>query len=131
MKNADVTKSVMENVVSFESRRTRKWIGIFLLIILVILGLIIAVATHIYGTLSERHTLDVLEIIFQDREIISEFWQDTLFIAWEEFPRRSFYIVLALVAVFAAVWAVTKKSRKIIARRVEELAKRKKRRNNT
>lgn len=124
MKNADVTRSVMDNIVSFESHRTRKWIGIFLAVLLLIVGFMGIVATQIYGALLERHTLDVLEIVFQDREIISEFWQDTLFVVWEEFPKLSLYIGIGLIFVFGAVWLGTKKRRKIMSRRIEELAKR-------
>ncbi len=131
MKNTDVTKSVMDNVISYESHRTRIWLGVFLTALFVAIGLILALIRYIYGTLLDRHTLDVLEIVFQDSEIISEFWQDALVVVWEEFPKFSLYIGFGLMVLFGVMWIRTKKKRKIMARRIEELAKRQKRRNNT
>lgn len=131
MKKIDVTKSVMDSIVSFESKRTKKWLGILLLVVVWILISIVLVGVRTYGILSERHTLDVLEILYQDREIIAEFWQDTLLVAWEEFPQQSMFIGVGLISILIGIWIVTKRRRKIMVRRIEELAKRQKRRNNT
>lgn len=131
MKKIDVTKSVMEDIVLFETQRTRKWLVIFIGSIALITCLIVMVAIQTYGTLLERHTLDVLEILSQDREIISEFWQDTLLVFWEEFPQQSIFLGIGLVSMLISIFVLTKRRRKIVAKRFEELAKRHKRRNNT
>lgn len=131
MKHTDVTKNVMDKIVTYESRRTRVWLGIFLGVLLGIVALMFIVGKDIYGVLLERHTLDVLELLFQDREIIFEFWQDTLFVIWEEFPKALLYIGLSLGVVLAGIWLATKNRRKIVARRIGELEKRYKSRNNT
>lgn len=131
MKHTDLTKSVMDRIVTYESHRTRVWIGIFLAVFIFIAVLMVIIGKEIYAALLERHTLDVLEIVFQDREIIAEFWQDTLFVAWEEFPKVRLYMGLGLGAMLAVIWMVTKKRRKIVARRFGELEKKYKKRNNT
>jgi len=131
MKKIDVTKSVMEDIVLFEAQRTKKWISLFLAVVVLIIFSIGVVVVQTYSTLSEFHTLDVLEILYQDSEIISEFWQDTLFVIWEEFPQQSLFIAIGLIGVLVSIFVLTKKRRRIVARRFEELAKRQKRRNNT
>ncbi len=130
MKRLDVTKSVMEKVARFEERRTRRWILIFVVILLLILGLISVTILRTYDILSERHTLDLLEILYEDREIIAEFWQDTLLIAYQELPQQTVGIGLGLVAIFIAFWVMTRRRRAIMRRRLAELAKRKKSSNN-
>ena len=130
-KNIDVTHSVMDRISRFESRRSGRWLAVFWITVLVLSGSIIIFFSRAYRILSERKTWDVLEIFYQDREIISEFWQDTMAIAFAELPQKTLLLGVSALVLLAVSWIITRHRRRIVTRRLAELAKRKKRSNNT
>jgi len=131
MKKPDITTSVMEKVTRFEEQRSKSWLSGFIFVLIIIGISIIASGYRAYSILLERHTLDLLEIFYQDREILAEFWQDTMFILLAELPQRTLVLGVSLGVLLISVWVVTRNRRKVVQRRLEELAKRKKSRNNT
>ena len=131
MKKIDVTHSVMDRVSRFEARRSARWLAVFWVTVLVLTGSIIAFFFRAFAILSERQTWDVLEIFYQDREIISEFWQDTAAVAIAELPQKTLLLAVSALVLLAASWIITRHRRRIVKRRLAELAKWKKRSNNT
>lgn len=130
MKKTDVTRVVMEKVTRFEENRSRRWIMVFLTIILGIAALIGVSVLRTYDVLNKQHTLDLLEIFYEDKEIIAEFWQDTVAVIIDELPQQTVFIGLLLCILLVTIWAITRRRRKIVQRRLSELAKRRKKSNN-
>lgn len=131
MKKSDITKSVMEKVTRFEEQRSKSWLSGFVLALVIIGISIMAAGYRVYIILMERHTLELLEIFYQDREILAEFWQDTMFVLFAELPRQTMVLGLCLALLLVFVWIATRHRRRVTQRRLAELAKRKKSSNNT
>ncbi|HLD24983.1 MAG TPA: hypothetical protein VJB96_03650 [Patescibacteria group bacterium] len=121
----------MDKVARFEERRTKRWILWFLAIILVLVMGFLWAFLRSFVTLSEQHTFDVLELLWEDREIITEFWQDTLSTVVTELPQWTLTLGTGFVVLFVGIWISTRRKRTIARRRMAELAKRKKNYNNT
>lgn len=121
----------MDKVARFEQERSTRWVTIFASIILLLAVGIGILAYRVYAIMAERQTWDVLEILYEDKEIISEFWQDTLSVALQEVPEQTAFAAFVLACILLGIWAVTKHRRRVIKRRLIELAKRKKNSNNT
>lgn len=113
----------MKKVVNFEARRSRLWIGFFVAAIFLLTVIFVVFFAIAGAKIGERQTLDLLTLFGEDREIIAEFWQDTLLTFWEELPQKTLFITL-LTLFFTAVflWA-TRGKRRVIKRKLEELAR--------
>lgn len=131
MKKSDITQSVMEKVSEFEEQRSKTWLSVFIVVLLVIGISIVASGYRAYTILAERHTLDLLEIFYQDREILAEFWQDTMMVALAELPQQTVMFGFCFAVLLVSIWVVTRHQRRIVKRRLTELAKRKKSSDNT
>lgn len=131
MKQADITQSVMEKVAVYEERRSKGWLTVFIATLIIIAICITVLLYRAYSIMSERHTLDLLEILYQDKEIIAEFWADTFLVMLAELPQRTVFLGGVFTILLICVWVITRHRRKIVKRRLVELAKRKKSRNNT
>lgn len=118
MKNHDLTKPVMDKVVSYERNRART---LFTRLAVVFGALLFVWASALYlfaQELVERQTLELFQLVFEDQEIIRDFWQDALFIIWEELPRRWLLVATGIIFAGIIVWISTKKKR-ARARRVQ------------
>ena len=116
----------MDKVVRFEEQRTKRWLAVFVITVVVLIGCAALFLFYTYAVVSERHTLDVLAIFYEDREIISEFWQDTLSVAIEELPQKPLVLGSSALVLLTYTWIMTRRRRRIVARRMAQLAKRKK-----
>ncbi len=123
MKTIDVTKSVMDQVVGFEKRRSFGWLGRFFFILFVLGALGIWVFWIAAAEIFERQTLELLTLFTQDREIIAQFWQDTMMVFWEELPQRK--LAVSFIALLGAILLVifTRKKFMIVWRKIQQLAK--------
>lgn len=120
----------MDKVTQFEERRSRLWMTVFAVVLVLLLGVAVLFLFRTYAVLSEQHTLDVLEIIHEDKEIIFEFWQDTLSVMITELPQKTLLLGGGALLLLGITWIITRHHRRIVQRRLTELAKRKKSRNN-
>lgn len=123
MKTIDVSKQVMDEVVHFEKKRSLWWLGRFLFILLVLLAAGISFLWIAVTQIFERQTLELLTLFTQNREIIGEFWQDTLLVFWEELPQKK--LAVGLIALFAvgAMILVTRKQLRVLWKKMRQLAK--------
>lgn len=120
----DATDTIMKTVIRYERRRTAAWIMAFIVIVGMCIAGAVFMGERAVTLLSEWQVFDLLTLFNQDREIVFEFWQDTLSIAWAQAPRRYILggIVSALIAVY--IWIRTRKKRKVVTKRAVKLAKR-------
>lgn len=111
MKNHDLTKPVMEKIVSYERKRVRT-LFVRLAVVFGALLFVLGSAMYLFAQeLVERQTLELFQLIFEDQEIIRDFWQDALFIVWEELPRRWLLVAIGIIIAGSMVWITTKKKR--------------------
>lgn len=123
MKTIDVTKSVMNQVVRFEKRRSFWWLAKFFFALLVLTSAGIWFLGIAMTQIAERHTLELLTLFTQDREIIAQFWQDTLLVIWEELPQRKLIIAGIMIVSIIVVVLLTRPRRMIIWKRIRQIIK--------
>ncbi len=123
MKRVDVTKSVMEKVARYEETRSSGWLWRFRIFLGVVATLFIVAVWHIGNQVRESGSLDLLAIFQEDAEIIREFWHENIVVFFEELPQDAVVFAVLLVLLSVSFIAYTRKTRKIMARRLAELAK--------
>ncbi len=123
MKKIDITASVMKRVVGYEKRQTTWWLRRYIVFLTIFAGLFvitIAIAARLFY---ERGTYDLLTLFFEDKEIIAEYWRDTLSVFIEELPQRALLSAGILFLVVISIIVITRRKRTIIRRKLRELAK--------
>lgn len=118
----------MEHVMRFEEQRSKRWVITFILSIIVMISFVSVSFFAAVRILVERQTFALLEIFSEDTEIIAEFWRDTVRIFIVELPQKPLVLGGSMLLILLVVWMITRHRRKIIARRLNELAKRRKKR---
>ncbi len=121
MKPIDVTKTVMNQVVRFEKRRSFWWLAKFFFVLLVLMSAGIWLLEIAFTQIAERHTLELLTLFTQDREIIAQFWQDTLLIMWEELPQRKLIIAGVMIVGIIMIILLTRPQRMILWKRLRQI----------
>ena len=116
----------MKRVFQFENRRIGRWTTIFLGGLTIMVACIGVLMLNISATVNAFRTGDVFGLMFEDSEIIREFWRDTVSVLWDELPISLILAVTALIIVLAIIVIGSGKERRIMARRRQELAKFKK-----
>ena len=100
---SDISKRVMGKVVTFEEKRLSFFLWNYRSILMIIFISAVAIGIGLYWELVTRKAFDLLSLFAEDREIIAEYWADTLTMFYEEIPRE--YIV-SLGICFALVFIV-------------------------
>ncbi len=122
MKKIDITKLVMERIVKIEKRRTWVWIWRFIILNLVLviggLGFLIIAGKQIF----EMDTFSILSLFGEDREIISEFWQDSVSTFWEELPKLQLGIGVGLLIVVVIFIWIKRKRIKLMIKKIKNIA---------
>lgn len=122
-KTPDVSKNVMDRVVRFEEDRSRHWYVKFSLILLGLVAVIFGGAVIVWNQFSQNQTFELFTLFYEDWEIISEYWKDTLEIIWEEAPQDVIFIGLSALIVVIAVVILSRRKRKILSNVRGQVAK--------
>lgn len=123
MKKTDLTEPVMQKIVNFEKKRTRHWLLIFFGIIFILLLTVLATTSITIKQMIDFQTFDMLTLFNENREIISDFWQETLATVWAEMPEQVVATAFLAVLLIIFIVVVTRSRRKIIKKRIAELEK--------
>ena len=118
-----MTQSVMDKVGRFEKKRITFWLVKFILILLFLTGAFSFILSTTLRIFDERKIWDLLSLFGQDREIIADFWQDTLFIVWEELPRVWLILWFSIVAGIILFIIANRKKIYIIRKKIQYLRK--------
>lgn len=112
----------MDKIIHFEKRQTSLWLKIFISSILILITAAIIYFWMAVKQLQQRQTLELLALLGEDREVIEEFWQDTLAVFLEEFPRWSFVYGSVTFITVILLFLITKRKRQIVSKKLQELA---------
>lgn len=123
MKNRDITSRVMKSVARYERERVSRWFAVFLVTILALLfAFSVAIGVAIRDMV-ERQAFEPLSILFEDREIIAEYWGDVASIFLTEIPVDYLVAGLAVLLGIAAAVILTRHRRRVLRKRIETLEK--------
>lgn len=123
MKQVDLTKSVMRKVVSFERKRVKWWLTRFFAVLIGLLSTLLAFLWLFQQALVERSVFDLFTLMTEDREIIEQFWQDTLGVIWEELPHRLLFLLLIIFIIIIIFIIRSRKKLTVVKTKVRQLAK--------
>ncbi|OGG11578.1 hypothetical protein A2Z00_05100 [Candidatus Gottesmanbacteria bacterium RBG_13_45_10] len=123
MKTFDVSKNVMEKVVDFERKRTIGWQRRFIAIIVIAILSMVVLGVVIINILLDRQSFALLTLFGQDPEIIAAYWQDTLWVFWEEMPHRIVWLSAAVCMGIIGIFILTRRKRKILRKKLHKLEK--------
>ncbi len=123
MKKIDISESVMKKVTRFEQSRTSTWLGRFYGGVVLLSSLLIIYTWISWQTITDLQGWDLLTIFMQDKEIIRDYWQDTVVTFIEELPLETILLALVMLVILIFVVLKTRKSRKVYEHRMRELAK--------
>lgn len=116
----------MKNVIAFEKTRSKRFLWGFGLLVLVlgVISLILGIRTiqNIY----EFQTLDAFTLLGQDREIIFGYWQEAAFILENELPWDLILLGGVIMLGIVGLVLVTRNRRRVILKRLQNVAKYKK-----
>jgi len=121
MKKINVTHSVMDNVVTLEKKRVITWKRKFFIILGGLLILLGGLIVLIGKMILEQKTYELLSLFSEDREIIMEFWQDTIMNFIETLPHPEIELGIVCIILVLIVIISTHRTRKVIKTKEKEL----------
>lgn len=130
MKNIDISKTVMEKVVTYERTNTSRWLTAFFAGLILIISVLMYLGWSLYATGVSMRTWDLVGLFVEDADIVKEYWQDTLSIVIYEISPVVLMLLLCLICTVVALLFRTHAKRRKISRVRTELAKHEKYRNN-
>jgi hypothetical protein len=119
----DVSNKVMQDVVGFETKQIKRWKGAFYIVLSLLVIISLFTLYFIYHILKLQGTFDLLELFSEDKEIIAEFWQDTIMVFWEELPYKAVLLVFISILFIIGLIVGTRRRRKILKRKEDVLKK--------
>lgn len=122
-KDFDITKSVMDKIVRFERRRTWLWISRFITAAGILIGVALTFLLFAAKDIGERDTLSLLSLFGEDKEIVQEFWRDTLGIFWEELPQGKLAIGIGLLIIAVILFVINRRNIKLMVKKIKNIAK--------
>lgn len=132
MKKIDVSDSVMKKIERFEQSRSSLWLREFYIGITILFLLVAGLLWISWQSITDLQGWDLLSIFAQDKEIIRDYWQDSVMTFIQELPIETLFYAVIIMIILIAVIGITRKRRKVFENRIRELAKRDKvRKNNT
>lgn len=117
----DLTKSVMDRVISLERQQVRQWRIMFWAVVGILLIIVLILLVQAWQIIQDRGTFDLLTLFQEDQDVIAEFWQDTLTTFWEELPQRRLFLTAIVGVIIGGVFLATKKTRRVLRKKLEQL----------
>jgi hypothetical protein len=123
MKHTDITTTVMETIAEREKQRISSFRWRFFTLLGVLGILCISLFVVVGMRLRQQQTFDLLEVFSEDREIIAQFWQDTVISFLQELPQPETCIVGVVICVVVCAIVSTRRKRQILKRIENEIQK--------
>ena len=117
MKRSYITEKIMNKVIIYEENKSRNWLRRFMVILLVLVISVLLFMILFVKEMNYNKTFDLLSLFTEDKEIIDQFWQDTLSVFLMEIPQN--YALLGLIGLISLIVLV------IIGRKKLKLVKKK------
>lgn len=115
----------MEKVTRFEEKRSTGVLRRFRILIGTLFIFFVIAAWHIGRQIMESGSLDLLEIFWEDAEIMREFWRENVSTFLAELPQGAVVFLALLVILSTGFVVLTRRKRELARRRLRELSKRK------
>ena len=111
MKTSNLTQNIMNEVLRFEKKRIAGWIGRFITILLLLTGVFLFAFSVTLRIFDERKIWDLLSLFSEEKEIIADFWQDTIAVVWEELPTE--WLIVGFIALSSIILFIIVNRKKI------------------
>jgi hypothetical protein len=123
MKKNILTEKIMDNVVSFEKKRSRNRFAVFIIVILALIAVLLIAIYFFNKSASETGSYDLFTLLSQDKEIIADYWQDTIMVFWEEVPQGLVILIfLCLISIISYI-LISRRKLRITRKKLESIDK--------
>lgn len=113
----------MDRIIGFEKFRTQRWLWTFRMCVGLLGAALLYLLWRGWQLISERGTLELLELLREDREIIREFWRDTIDIMIAELPQGTIVRATVVTGFIVAAFLLTHHRRTVIRKKLQHIAK--------
>lgn len=109
----DISLPVMKKIAVYETGRISRYSRRFFFVLGVVFLVAIGAIGILYAELSTMQAFDGFALFFEDKSVISEFWQDTVSVFWEQVPPFWFWFgVFCICSIVLAIVMTAKERRK-------------------
>lgn len=122
-KKQALDKEIISGVYDFEKKRTISGVIRYIFFILLFSIITISCLVITYSILKEQQTLDLLDLFFEDKEIIAQYLGDVLNIFYIEMPKKWVLILLISVLLLCVSLFIILKKSSVIKNRLQTLRK--------
>lgn len=122
-KKQALDKEIISGVYDFEKKRTISGVIRYIFFILLFSIITISCLVITYSILKEQQTLDLLDLFFEDKEIIAQYLGDVLNIFYIEMPKEWVLILLISVLLLCVSLFIILKKSSVIKNRLQTLRK--------
>lgn len=113
----------MKTVVRFERRRVWRWLLGFVAVVGMLTLVFISMASLAVQDMAERQVLEPLRVIWEDPEIIADYWREVLDTFFVEIPLEHIVVGAVVLIVLVIFVIVTRRRRAIIQKKLRSLEK--------
>ena len=121
--NTEVSKIVMDKVIRYEERNTRRWRKKYIFILVILLSILTGGIYFIIRSFLDLQTFALLSLFREDWEVISEYWQDTLATVWEESPHGLILLGFCMCAMIILYIYFTRRKRLLLKKKMKQVEK--------
>lgn len=113
----------MDRIIGFEKFRTQRWLWAFRMCVGLLGAALLYLLWRGWQLVRERGTLELLGLLREDREIIREYWRDTVDIIIMELPQKTIVRAVVVIGIIIVVFFLTRRRRNIIRKKLQHIAK--------
>jgi hypothetical protein len=118
-----MTEEIMGKVMDFEKKKSRRFLGRFFIIIFILLFVFGILLWFFNQDLLSKNTYDLFSLFSEDKEIIAEYWRDTVTTIWEEIPKEILIGVLFIFFASISYFLFSKRRLKITKKKLDSIDK--------
>lgn len=118
----DLTKGIMDRVVQYERRRSRGWLGAYIVggAALGAIGLLSLIGAVLH--MEEHGSFSALAIFTEDREVVAALWRDALRVFWDSLPHHRLLVTLIALTALIALVQFTRTRRRLLQKRLDSMS---------
>jgi hypothetical protein len=121
MKHVDIRNQVMDKIVAFEEKQSRRKLYSFWMIVIILGFIFVYFAYKLYQIIQNQQLTDLFELFREDIEVISLYWNDVMNTLLLEIPKEVLIgVIISIIAILFIV-LFTKKRRKFLAEKLERV----------
>jgi hypothetical protein len=119
--DSQFVEKTMHQVVMLEKKRSTRFLFVVRAILIAFGLLVFGLCALVVYQLNIQGSFDVLSLLSEDWEIISEYWSDVMFVFMSEFPTEYIPAIVAALFIGVGTYVITIRSRRRSSRALKDI----------